>query len=75
MELGPRDLISRAMMTEFEEGRGFEGPHGKYVHLDVRHLGEELIDRKLPFVRELAATSWASTSSTSRSRCARSRTT
>src|SRR3989449_848809 len=53
MELGPRDIISRAMITEFEEGRAFEGPHGKYMHLDVRHLGEEVIDRKLPFMREL----------------------
>jgi succinate dehydrogenase flavoprotein subunit len=53
MELGPRDIISRAMTTEFEEGHGFEGPHGKYMHLDVRHLGEKVIDRKLPFMREL----------------------
>jgi len=53
MELGPRDIISRAMITEFEEGHGFDGPHGKYLHLDVRHLGEEVIDRKLPFMREL----------------------
>ncbi len=53
MELGPRDIISRAMITEFEEGRGFEGPHGKYLNLDVRHLGEKVIDRKLPFMREL----------------------
>src|SRR5438045_1555277 len=53
MELGPRDIISRAMTTEFEDGLGFEGPHGKYMHLDVRHLGEEVIDRKLPFMREL----------------------
>jgi fumarate reductase flavoprotein subunit len=53
MELGPRDIISRAITTEFEEGRGFDGPHGQYVHLDVRHLGEDLIDRKLPFMREL----------------------
>jgi fumarate reductase flavoprotein subunit len=53
MELGPRDIISRAMITEFEEGRGFDGPHGKYMHLDVRHLGEATIDRKLPFMREL----------------------
>jgi len=53
MELGPRDIISRAMVTEFEEGRGFDGPHGKYMHLDVRHLGEKVIDRKLPFMREL----------------------
>ncbi|HET9782397.1 MAG TPA: FAD-binding protein [Candidatus Dormibacteraeota bacterium] len=53
MELGPRDIISRAMITEFDAGRGFEGPHGKYMHLDVRHLGEAVIDRKLPFMREL----------------------
>jgi fumarate reductase flavoprotein subunit len=53
MELGPRDIISRAMITEFEAGRGFTGPYGDYMHLDVRHLGEEVIDRKLPFMREL----------------------
>src|SRR5436853_5964496 len=53
MELGPRDIISRPMITDFAEGRGFEGPHGKYMHLDVRHLGEDVIDRKLPFMREL----------------------
>jgi fumarate reductase flavoprotein subunit len=53
MELGPRDIISRAMVTEFEAGHGFEGPYGSYMHLDVRHLGEEVIDRKLPFMREL----------------------
>jgi fumarate reductase flavoprotein subunit len=54
LELGPRDLLSRAIMTEFEAGRGIEGRDGLYVNLDLRHLGEELIDRKLPFVRELA---------------------
>jgi fumarate reductase flavoprotein subunit len=53
MELGPRDIISRAMVTEFEAGRGFSGIYGNYMHLDVRHLGEEVIDRKLPFMREL----------------------
>jgi fumarate reductase flavoprotein subunit len=53
MELGPRDIISRAMVTEFEAGRGFKGPYGDYMHLDVRHLGEKLIDQKLPFMREL----------------------
>ena len=54
MELGPRDILSRSIMTEFREGRGFEGKYGKYVHLDLRHLGKETIDTKLPFVRELA---------------------
>jgi fumarate reductase flavoprotein subunit len=53
MELGPRDIISRAMITEFDAGRGFDGPHGKFMHLDVRHLGEDVIDRRLPFMREL----------------------
>jgi fumarate reductase flavoprotein subunit len=53
MELGPRDILSRAIMQEFEKGRGFEGPYGQYVHLDIRHLGEKTIDKKLPFVREL----------------------
>jgi len=53
MELGPRDILSRSIMTEMEEGRAFEGLYGQYVHLDLRHLGEKLIDEKLPFVREL----------------------
>ncbi|MCZ6769591.1 MAG: FAD-binding protein [Acidobacteriota bacterium] len=53
MELGPRDILSRSIMTEMEEGRAFEGLYGQYVHLDLSHLGEKLIDEKLPFVREL----------------------
>nr|MDQ6919446.1 FAD-binding protein [Candidatus Dormibacteraeota bacterium] len=53
MELGPRDIISRAEVTEFEKGNGFEGEFGNYMHLDVRHLGEKHIDEKLPFMREL----------------------
>lgn len=54
MELGPRDILSRAIISEIEAGRAFEGPDGHYVHLDLRHLGEALIDEKLPFVRELS---------------------
>ncbi|MBW2279370.1 MAG: FAD-binding protein [Deltaproteobacteria bacterium] len=53
-ELGPRDMLSRAIMREMEAGRAFDGSYGKYVHLDLRHLGEKKIDEKLPFVRELA---------------------
>ncbi|HEY8201092.1 MAG TPA: fumarate reductase (quinol) flavoprotein subunit [Actinomycetota bacterium] len=53
MELGPRDRLSQAFVKEQEKGRTLEGPYGHYVHLDIRHLGEKLIDRKLPFVREL----------------------
>ena len=55
MELGPRDILSRCHMQEYEKGRTFEGPHGHYVHLDLRHLGEEMINAKIPFVRELAS--------------------
>jgi fumarate reductase flavoprotein subunit len=55
MELGPRDILSRCHMQEYAKGRTFDGPYGHYVHLDLRHLGEELIDKKLPFVRELAS--------------------
>jgi fumarate reductase flavoprotein subunit len=54
MELGPRDILSRAIMQEIEKGRAFDGRRGQYVHLDLRHLGEDVIDKKLPFVRELA---------------------
>jgi fumarate reductase flavoprotein subunit len=55
MELGPRDILSRCHMQEYAKGRTFDGPYGHYVHLDLRHLGEEVIDKKLPFVRELAS--------------------
>jgi len=54
MELGPRDILSRAEMAEIKEGRGFEGPYGSYVNLDLTHLGAETIETKLPFVKELA---------------------
>jgi len=53
-ELGPRDMVSRAEIREFQAGRGFKGPYGEYVHLELMHLGEEKIDKRLPFVRELA---------------------
>jgi fumarate reductase flavoprotein subunit len=53
MEMGPRDRLSQCFVKEQEKGRTFEGPYGHYVHLDIRHLGEKVIDTKLPFVREL----------------------
>jgi len=55
-ELGPRDMISRAIVQEIEAGRGFSGAYGEYVHLDLRHLGEKVIDERLPFVRLLGKT-------------------
>src|SRR2546422_6603307 len=53
MELGPRDRLSQAFMKEQEKERTIKGPYGDYVHLDVRHLGEQEINSKIPFVREL----------------------
>jgi fumarate reductase flavoprotein subunit len=53
MELGPRDRLSQAFVKEMEKGRTFAGEYGHYVHLDLRRLGEEVINTKLPFVREL----------------------
>ncbi len=53
MELGPRDRLSQAFVKEQEKGRTIKGPYGEVVHLDIRHLGKDLINNKLPFVREL----------------------
>lgn len=53
MELGPRDRLSQAFVHEVAKGRTTDSPWGPVVHLDLRHLGEELIEAKLPFVREL----------------------
>jgi fumarate reductase flavoprotein subunit len=53
MELGPRDRLSQAFVMEMQKGRTISSDYGDVVHLDIRHLGEELIEAKLPFVREL----------------------
>jgi succinate dehydrogenase / fumarate reductase flavoprotein subunit len=50
MELAPRDIVARAIQTEINEGRGFEG---EYVYLDLRHLGKEKIMKRLPGIREI----------------------
>ncbi|MBU8922529.1 MAG: succinate dehydrogenase flavoprotein subunit [Bacteroidales bacterium] len=52
MELAPRDLVSRSIQTEINEGRGINGE--AYVHVDIRHLGEEKIMKQLPQIHELA---------------------
>ncbi|NIO36212.1 succinate dehydrogenase/fumarate reductase flavoprotein subunit [Candidatus Bathyarchaeota archaeon] len=54
MELAPRDIVSRAETTEMQEGRGLEGPYGPYIALDLRHLGEEKINERLPLIRDVA---------------------
>jgi len=50
MELAPRDIVARAIQTEVDKGNGFED---EYVHLDLRHLGQKKIDKRLPSVREI----------------------
>ena len=52
MELAPRDVISRAMYLEVREGRGIDGED--FVHLDLRHLGREVIEAKLPDITEFS---------------------
>ena len=51
-ELASRDVVSRAELTEVNEGRGIED---EYVHLDMRHLGEERILDRLENILHLAA--------------------
>jgi len=52
MELAPRDITSRSIQTEINEGRGIGGKG--YVYLDLRHLGAEKIMERLPGIRDLA---------------------
>ena len=53
MELAPRDIVSRCIQTEINEGRGFDHPLGKYIQLDIRHLGEKKILERLPGIRNI----------------------
>ncbi|HEY3263320.1 MAG TPA: fumarate reductase (quinol) flavoprotein subunit [Pseudonocardiaceae bacterium] len=53
MELGPRDRLSQAFVHEQAKGRTIDTPFGAVVHLDLRHLGAEVIEARLPMVREL----------------------
>lgn len=54
-DLAPRDIVSRCMVQEVEEGRG-AGPHKDYVLLDCTHLGAEVLETKLPDITEFART-------------------
>jgi fumarate reductase flavoprotein subunit len=54
MELGPRDRLSQAFWHEQRKGNTVESAWGDCVLLDMRHLGEKLINERLPLVRELA---------------------
>jgi succinate dehydrogenase / fumarate reductase flavoprotein subunit len=52
MELAPRDMVSRAIYEEVRAGRGIDGKD--YVYLDVRHLGRQVIEEKLPDITDFA---------------------
>lgn len=54
LDLAPRDIISRAIYRELQEGRGVDGKW--YVHLDLRHLGREVIESKLPDIADFVRT-------------------
>lgn len=57
MDLAPRDMVSRAIITEIREGKGIRGSDGTdYVLLDVSHLGKKVIDEKLPEITGFART-------------------
>ncbi len=50
-DLASRDVVSRAIYLEIKEGRGC-GPNKDYVHLQMSHLGKDVILKRLPNIRE-----------------------
>ena len=58
LDLAPRDMVARAILTEIREGKGIrgDGEIDDYVHLDASHLGREVIEAKLPDIAEFCRT-------------------
>lgn len=58
LDLAPRDMIARAMVTEMRAGRGVMGgaARDEYLLLDATHLGEEVLAKKLPDIRDFCRT-------------------
>jgi succinate dehydrogenase / fumarate reductase flavoprotein subunit len=54
-DLAPRDIVARSMVLEVREGRG-AGPAKDYVYIDVTHLGEDVLNEKLPDITEFSRT-------------------
>jgi succinate dehydrogenase / fumarate reductase flavoprotein subunit len=52
-DLASRDVVARAMATEIKEGRG-AGKDADHILLKLDHLGAEVIDKRLPGIREIA---------------------
>jgi len=54
MELAPRDMVTRSIQTEINEGRGIDGKD--YVNLDLTHLGAAKLKERLPEITGFAKT-------------------
>ena len=52
-DLASRDVVSRSMTIEINEGRGV-GPNGDHIHLHLEHLGADLLHERLPGISETA---------------------
>jgi succinate dehydrogenase / fumarate reductase flavoprotein subunit len=58
LDLAPRDIISRAILTEIRAGRGMRGDRriDDYVQLDATHLGREVLETRLPDISSFCRT-------------------
>lgn len=54
-DIASRDVVSRSSLIEIREGRGC-GPKGDHVFLKLDHLGEEIISKRLPGIRDMSIT-------------------
>ena len=58
LDLAPRDMVSRAIMTEVAAGHGVRGDKkiDDYVWLDASHLGRETVEKKIPDIADFCRT-------------------
>lgn len=58
LDLAPRDMVSRAILSEITAGNGIRGDKriDDYVHLDATHIGRETLQAKLPEISSFAQT-------------------
>ena len=54
-DLASRDVVSRSIAIEIREGRGC-GPNKDYVYLSLIHLGEDVVSKRLPGIRDTCLT-------------------
>ncbi|MGB3223050.1 MAG: succinate dehydrogenase flavoprotein subunit [Desulforhopalus sp.] len=58
LDLAPRDIVARAIITELRAGRGIRGDRkiDDYLHLDATHLGKDVLQSKLPDISSFCQT-------------------